>query len=255
MSALTFLRTVCGMMGCLALLALPSGAVAAKTASLQSSAATLTGSLTVAGVSLKLSAVAAASGSTLTGPYATETDVPSLGQVIYVPSQSNPLLGISVQATSIAASASGSASSTPFATASVAFSAAGIALLPPASTGGSAYLSIMITNASTSTSFMPATGASGNATLGSVVVTGTLLKGKTYTAPLNAAANTVLLNKDGVKATVNAQSAVKPLGCGQNCASLPQGQETDAVKISVSNLTIDGQAVSGSLEIGQAIAN
>jgi hypothetical protein len=118
-----------------------------------------------------------------------------------------------------------------------------------------AYVSVMITNASATTSFNPATGATGGATLGSVVVTGSLLKGKTYTAPLNAAANTVLVNKNGVKVTLNAQSPVKPLGCGNNCASLPQGQETDAVRLSISNLTIDGQPISGTVNIGQATAN
>jgi hypothetical protein len=255
MSSLSFARKIYGFPSCFGLMALLAGPCLAKSPALQSSAATLAGKLTLAGVTLPMTAVAAASGNTLEGPYSAEFDVASVGQIFYLPSQNNPRLGIAVQATNIATTASGSASGSAFAAGSASLSAAGITILPPASTGGAPYLSLMITNASATAGFMPTTGGSGGATPGSIVVTGSWLKGKTYTAPLNTAPNTVLFEKDGVAVTLNAQIPVKPLGCGETCATLPQGRETDAVRISVSNVTIEGQAISGNVEIGQAIAN
>jgi len=75
---------------------------------------------------------------------------------------------------------------------------------------------ITVTNASATAGFLPTTGASGGAMPGSIVVMGSWLKGKTYMAPLNAAPDTVLSNKDGVAVILNAQNPGQTAGLRRN---------------------------------------
>lgn len=238
------------------LAALIAAGASAEAATVLSSASIASAALTVSGTRVPLGTVGAAGGNSAGGPYSVTTTLPAISQRWTLPGR-NTKVTLTLDAANAVATAAGTSKSPANAAAAVSVGTVALALVPSA--GGTPYVTVMLSGAQSSASYIPDGSdqgtAFGGSTLGTVTVTGTLLQGQTITRDLNVEPNTVVFDQNGVKLTLRGTAPLKPTLCGSSCASLPYGISSDTVSLTLTNVPVNGKTVSGTLTLGHAEAN
>lgn len=121
------------------------------------------------------------------------------------------------------------------------------------------FLSLSATKIASTASFnhtFPAGSfATGSASLGSLVVSGSLVGYQTLKFSGNVPKNTVLFKSPTVTVTLNQQIVAGLVSCQMACTVAATGITTDAVHISLHDADIGGHLVSGELVLGRSYAD
>jgi hypothetical protein len=130
--------------------------------------------------------------------------------------------------------------------------------LSPPPTAGIVPLLISATGVHASAGYRVVQGStlvSGSASLGELIITGSLLGGTTLTYSGTPPANYLLFSNAEVSITLNEQVAVT-VTCviGQECTVIPDGIRVEAVHVALTKAEIFGRIVSGDFFLGEAQA-